>query len=662
MIMKNILLVSALLVQTIIGFAQDVQYASTTYTFVDDGGGFCIGCQVVNPENALGSDVMTFSELRILGQVPFGTVSQLLEFENSGCAGDSIFILLENPIIPNDSNLQGVLVETFLDSVSNGDSKPAEITFAIINSNLTRVVVVPQSDFNAVSITLNGLGVTTLNIHRSSRENFKIELNLNKDTTICNGETLTYIASSNDSLEQYHWFVSDDVDTPFLTSNTFTFTPDDTVCYFLAKGCITFRPRIKINVNVNPIPAKPIVTGDTAICLNTGTQLVATSPGFTGSEFIFTDIFNNVVTSQVFNTGPLKDTAQYLVASILNGCTSAVVSVIINTIKPLETPVIRCGIPTITSMKFEWEAVPRAIGYEISFNFGSTWQSVNDTLAHNVGGLNDGDRRTAIVRAIAPAENPCGSSFASTPVECISVECVKPSFTTSKDIGVCLGQQVTLRVTPNINNFSVAWAGTSLLLGKDEFSFFPDVTGDIQVFIANVDQPGCSTSDTLFVNVAILPQPDANFNASIESVDVPPGRIIFFDNTSGSIGWNWDFGDNSPKSSAQNPTHFYVDTGLFSVTLIVTGSSGCLDTIKKEDFITSRTPPDVILPNAFSPNGDNLNETFDVEGDRITRYNITIFNKRGVQLFASNDLLNDWDGLFNGTEQPVGAYFFILRR
>ncbi|MDD4604238.1 MAG: gliding motility-associated C-terminal domain-containing protein [Bacteroidales bacterium] len=63
------------------------------------------------------------------------------------------------------------------------------------------------------------------------------------------------------------------------------------------------------------------------------------------------------------------------------------------------------------------------------------------------------------------------------------------------------------------------------------------------------------------------------------------------------------------------------------------------------------------IPNAFTPNGDGLNDEFKVEGlYRNVKFTITIFDRWGQQIFVSEDIDNGWDGTYRGQNCPSGAY------
>jgi outer membrane protein TolC len=81
--------------------------------------------------------------------------------------------------------------------------------------------------------------------------------------------------------------------------------------------------------------------------------------------------------------------------------------------------------------------------------------------------------------------------------------------------------------------------------------------------------------------------------------------------------WDWNFGDDA-VSDLQNPEHVYEDTGYFAVTLIVTNEFGCTDTI----IDTVRIEPEsaIYIPNAFTPDGDGVNESWGVKHHGLTDF------------------------------------------
>jgi gliding motility-associated-like protein len=70
----------------------------------------------------------------------------------------------------------------------------------------------------------------------------------------------------------------------------------------------------------------------------------------------------------------------------------------------------------------------------------------------------------------------------------------------------------------------------------------------------------------------------------------------------------------------------------------------------------------IIVPNAFTPNGDGLNDDFLVYTnlDVKFQFRMLVFNKWGQQLFESNDIMKGWDGTFKGEECQPDLYTWII--
>ena len=66
------------------------------------------------------------------------------------------------------------------------------------------------------------------------------------------------------------------------------------------------------------------------------------------------------------------------------------------------------------------------------------------------------------------------------------------------------------------------------------------------------------------------------------------------------------------------------------------------------------------LPNAFSPNGDRVNDTFDVGSGVFTDFQILIFNKWGILVYKGNDPTKGWDGNVSGKQAPTGTYQYRI--
>ena len=68
---------------------------------------------------------------------------------------------------------------------------------------------------------------------------------------------------------------------------------------------------------------------------------------------------------------------------------------------------------------------------------------------------------------------------------------------------------------------------------------------------------------------------------------------------------------------------------------------------------------DLFIPSGFSPNGDGINDFWQIVGiDKYPNTIVYIYNRLGVKVFSSNNYKNDWNGFYNGNKVPNGTYFY----
>jgi len=172
-----------------------------------------------------------------------------------------------------------------------------------------------------------------------------------------------------------------------------------------------------------------------------------------------------------------------------------------------------------------------------------------------------------------------------------------------------------------------------------------DLSKFFNVTLTVASENGCI--DTLTKNnyIAVYPNPNASFAVQPLATTIANPVISITDFSTGAGFWNWNFGDTT-TSSAQNPLpHTYADTGSFLITLIVSTQYNCFDTTSQTVIIE----PDFLfyIPNAFTPNGDGINDYFTCKGNFIKEFEMTIFDRWGNLIFFSDDINKPWDGRAN---------------
>ncbi len=169
---------------------------------------------------------------------------------------------------------------------------------------------------------------------------------------------------------------------------------------------------------------------------------------------------------------------------------------------------------------------------------------------------------------------------------------------------------------------------------------------------------GCKLTDTLHYAVVVHPTPSAAFTPSPYHTDMLTPDIQFNDNTVGATFWDYDFGDLT-TSINPNPNHTYQDTGTYTVVLIVNNQFGCRDTVKHEIKIDPITT--AYFPNAFTPDGNNLNETFRPRFFGVIEFNMVIYDRWGSEVFRTRDIDEGWNGRFEGVGDVIKQDVYVYK-
>jgi gliding motility-associated-like protein len=100
------------------------------------------------------------------------------------------------------------------------------------------------------------------------------------------------------------------------------------------------------------------------------------------------------------------------------------------------------------------------------------------------------------------------------------------------------------------------------------------------------------------------------------------------------------------------------EAGTYISNLISTG--GC-DSIVTTHLTIIQTVFDVDVPNAFSPNGDGVNDVFHINSNDVLVNSFTVYNRWGQLIYEAENGIVAWDGRLNGIEQEVGMFIYILK-
>jgi len=277
-----------------------------------------------------------------------------------------------------------------------------------------------------------------------------------------------------------------------------------------------------------------------------------------------------------------------------------------------------------------------------------------------------------------------------------------PADLLGNDTVICPDSELTLHAKSGFQSYE--WQD-----GSSGSTFVTDHAGEFQVTV--FDEIGCSGTDNILISDFIEP----GLNLAREEW-ICHGDSLLLDAGEGYLSYLWQDGSIEPeylatdeglyKVQIETICGFYADSvevyfyegnlDLGRDTILCDGeqlllypgtgyssyywSNGSTDSIlivgeKGEywleafdgfcyisDSIAVDACANIWIPNVFTPNGDESNETFYAKAENpagITQFKLTIFNRWGRIVYEINDIDDNWDGRLNGNECSAGAYFWV---
>ena len=574
-----------------------------------------------NTASCVTSDVVT---------ITFSNLSETTVTTPSNCGGSdgTITITASNGIAP------------YQYSIDNGVTFQAGNTFSNLVANNYTVVVTDAAGCQATAnyIITNIAGPTITNVAFTN--------------PLCNGAcdgTITVTASSPAGGEQY----SIDGIT-FQASNVFNnvCAGSYTITVSDANSCTTTS-----TTTLTDPTAVTISANNVTICSGQSATISATAVGGAGG-YVY-NWNNGVFMGQNYSVTPIVTTIYNVFATDANGCTSPTINVTVTVNPPLsvvaspsDTSICPGESVTIYATPFFGNGGP----YTYQWNNGSTDSSqiVTPTAPVTVytvilsDGCSNPTTGTVTIRL-----NPLPDVLFDAN---ILESCLIPPdtfffYNTTDPTGGMVG--------------STIWDfGDGSISNGDTVSHLYNAAGTFDVTLivtSTLAAGGCTDSLTKPNYITIHPNPTADFYM----VD-NPGTMLnpttnFYDQSYFNvISWAWDIG-GLDSSTTQNPIYtFPEDTGNYPILLTVTDDNGCKDTTLR--FLKIKGDFGIYVPNAFTPDNDNINEGFAPNGFGISDRNYTflIFDRWGEIIFESHTKFEPWNGTYKGSLVKNDVYVWKL--
>jgi gliding motility-associated-like protein len=162
-------------------------------------------------------------------------------------------------------------------------------------------------------------------------------------------------------------------------------------------------------------------------------------------------------------------------------------------------------------------------------------------------------------------------------------------------------------------------------------------------------------SDTLDLSVNVNPIPTTNIRNN--DTTIAYGSSIRLQ-AEGASYYLWDPVNTVDNPRSASPLASPKENTLYIVTGFAPG--GCA--VKDSVWVNVDLEGKVLIPSAFSPNGDGINDVFRIENLQFQQVNIfTIHDRWGNQVYKAGLNQNGWDGTFNGRQMPLGTYFYFIQ-
>jgi gliding motility-associated-like protein len=224
------------------------------------------------------------------------------------------------------------------------------------------------------------------------------------------------------------------------------------------------------------------------------------------------------------------------------------------------------------------------------------------------------------------------------------------------------GSQATIDIITDdstiVNVTYTNGSDTMTLSGVGPFEIITNQAG-VYMITDVVDIYGCVGTYSGNATITVNPLPLAEFSFFPQPTDLDNPHITFTNFSFGHTSAIWDFGDGSTlNDTISRFLHTYNDTGHYKINLAVSNEFGCTDTIAYTIIID---PIFIIyIPNAFTPNGDNINDAFGPSVYGISEFEMTIYNRWGQIIYHTTEQNKPWDGTINNNETQAGVYTYSI--
>jgi gliding motility-associated-like protein len=436
--------------------------------------------------------------------------------------------------------------------------------------------------------------------------------------------SITASASGGSIPYTYHWGIATNSNTTQagFSAGTFVITVTDNA------GCIT-----TVSADINQPPPIVITPMGVAVSCHNATDGTA-SVSVTGGTPGYSYLWNADSTTSAISNMP---SGTYTVAIIdQHQCTASATAVIGN---PDSIAIVSAAIPQSCVEQMDGEVSLHAIGGTPMYSYQWAPVSGSDSI---LSGLSAGPYSYTVTDSRGCTTAGASAVAITPPIipHAVATDPLCPPLTNGSIIVNPAGGNPT---------YNYAWSNLSQSAINS-----PLDTGTYYLTIT--DAKGCTQMDTFILSYAGSLSVEAGDDQTIDMGQ--SATLTAVTSKPGDFTYTWSPDYNLACTACQASVASPLQT--FTYVINVTDTSGCRASDSVTIFVKKNY--NLYVPNAFSPNGDGINDYFEIYGNKSSwKYvGVMIFNRWGEKVFESNDIDFKWDGRFKNSLQEPNVYVYVL--
>lgn len=409
---------------------------------------------------------------------------------------------------------------------------------------------------------------------------------------------------------------------------------------------------------INPIPAKPILTGIHTYCEKEIVEIKSNTYNNANYQWTSTNGYTSSNQNVWIPNALPSNSDTYTLRVAQNGCVSLPETFVV-TVYPLPTlpagqnissnsPIcegqtLNITAPTVTGIIYNWTGVS---------NFTSTTQ--NPTINTVNQSQHQGNYNLTI-------KNPTTGCVSNPYSLYVRINPTVTQLNVYNNSPICEGGNLELTASP-IQDAVYSWTGANGFSSNLQKPIIPNAnashSGEYSVKVTTVG--GCSSAVTAFTfaQVLALPNTYAGKDQTVEE-----GNEVTLQ-ASGALQYLWspatyltDPAISNPKATLPIGNHSYFVTGYSGNNCTKTDT--VVITIKER---TSLGDKDKGIMSFVTPNGDGKNDAWIIDYlSNLTNYELSIIDQKGMELYNTREYKNDWNGTYKNEQLPDGTYYYIIK-